>query len=610
MRAHSSAGTAKPILVTDIQKEQDLVAARQRARQLSALLGFNQQDQTRIATAVSEITRNAYQYAGGGRLEFSVDLVSRPQFLWMEVKDEGPGIRDVSAVLSGTYVSPTGMGIGLAGTSRLMDEFSVDSSPQKGTAVRFGKPIPPGAKPLDTAEIGQFCLTLAQQQLTGISEELERQNRDLLQTLGMLRQRESELERKQQDLARLNVELEETNRGVVALYAELDEKATALRRADEMKSRFLSYVSHEFRTPVNSVLALTRLLLQRDDGELTGEQEKQVVYIRTAAQQLADIVNDLLDLAKVESGKTDVRFARVDVGQFLGATRALMRPLASNEAVSLIFQDLPSPLYFETDESKLGQILRNLISNSLKFTARGEVKVSAQSSEAGDAVIFKVADTGIGIAPEDQERIFHEFTQIENPIQRQVKGTGLGLPLSRRLATLLGGTLTVESAIGVGSTFTLTLPASPVSQEDQPAPSEAGTYAQPKTILIVDDEPASRYLAQRLFHGTSFHIIEATSAEAVERARFEAPALIVLDLVMPSKSGFEVLDQLKSDEATMDIPVVIHTSKLLTEADIGRLGNRVLAVLPKGEDGRLGALVAMRETLGEPSLFRAEPEFS
>lgn len=601
---------AKPVLVTNINKEEDLVAARQRARQLSALLGFNQQDQTRIATAVSEITRNAYQYAGAGRLEFSIDLLPSPQFLWIEVKDRGPGIPDLQTVLSGAYQSPTGMGIGLVGTSRLMEEFHIDSFPQHGTTVRFGKPIPVRAKRLGMADIGNFCAALAQHQIAGLGEELERQNRDLLQTLQTLRLRESELERRQQDLARLNLELAETNRGVVALYAELDEKATALRRADEMKSRFLSYVSHEFRTPVNSILALTRLLINREDGELTAEQEKQVFYIRTAAQQLGDIVNDLLDLAKVESGKTDVRLAQVDIGQFLGATRALMRPLANTDAVSLVFEDVAAPLYLETDESKLGQILRNLISNSIKFTPRGEVRVSARVSSAGDAVLFKVTDTGIGIAPEDQERIFHEFTQIENPIQTRIKGTGLGLPLSRRLATLLGGTLTVESTIGVGSTFTLTLPASPISQEEHSYPvADAVREAQTRSILIVDDEPASRYLVHRLFHGTCYHVIESAAQDAVERARFEAPALILLDLVMPQKSGFEVLDELKSDEATMHIPVVVHTSKALTEADLERLGNRVLAVLPKGEESRLGALAAMRETLGEPNLFRAEPGF-
>ena len=299
---------------------------------------------------------------------------------------------------------------------------------------------------------------LSQQPAGGIAVELGRQNRDLLQTLEVLRERESELEKRQEDLSRLNAKLEETNRGVLALYAELDEKATALRRADEMKSRFLSHVSHEFRTPVNAMLALTRLLLRRVDGELSPEQEKQVAYIRDAAQQLAEMVNDLLDLAKVDSGKAELRIATIDAGQFLGAIRGLMRPLATNEAVSLVFEEPPEALLFQSDESKLGQILRNLISNALKFTLEGEVKISAGISATGDFVLFTVKDTGIGIALENQERVFHEFTQIEHPVQKQVKGTGLGLFLSRRLADLLGATLEVESSLGIGSTFKLTMP--------------------------------------------------------------------------------------------------------------------------------------------------------
>src|SRR5580658_6623240 len=163
-----------------------------------------------------------------------------------------------------------------------------------------------------------------------------------------------------------------------------------------MKSRFLRYVSHECRTPVNSVLALTHLLLRRMDGELTPEQEKQVEYIRRAVQELGEMVNDLLDLAKVEAGKTEIRISRVDLGHFIGSIRAVMRPLSTNDAVSLIFDDPPPGIALETDESKLGQILRNMISNALKFTETGEVRVSARCLP-DDSLCFSVADTGIGI---------------------------------------------------------------------------------------------------------------------------------------------------------------------------------------------------------------------
>jgi len=295
-----------PLLSLRIREEIDIVAARQRAREIAAILGLYPQDQVRVATAVSEVARNAYQYARDGQVEFFIGLKSRPQMLWVIISDRGPGIADVDTVLADAYQSRTGMGIGLSGTRRLMDSFHIDSKLNEGTRISLGKAIPT-ANPMGPADVGRLSGRIQPNRPPGALEELQQQNQDLLQTLELIRIREMELDRRQQDLARLNLELDETNRGVVALYAELDEKAVALKRADELKSRFLSHVSHEFRTPVNSVLALTALLLRRTDGQLTTEQEKQIVYIRHAVQELAEMVNDLLDLAKVEAGKTEIR---------------------------------------------------------------------------------------------------------------------------------------------------------------------------------------------------------------------------------------------------------------------------------------------------------------
>ncbi len=601
-------GTAS-ILSLKIAEEQDVVTARQRARQLASLLAFPGQDQVRIATAVSEIARNVHQYAGEGILQFSLDLHSRPQVFWMCVRDRGPGIPHLSAILSGQYESQTGMGIGLLGTRRLMDHFEVESQPGQQTIIRFGKSLPPGAAPLQQSDLATLHRQLAQQRTSNAVEELQRQNRDLLQTLELLRLRETELEKRQHELSLLNLELEETNRGVVALYGELDEKAVALRRADEMKSRFLRHVSHEFRTPLNAIQALTRLLLEHTDGPLAAEQEKQVTYIRKAAGELTEMVNDLLDLAKVESGRAELRLSLLDVGQLLGGVRALMRPLAANEAVKLVFEEPAQPLSLTSDESKVSQILRNLISNALKFTTVGQVRVSAHSAQDGAAVAFVVKDTGIGVAPEDLDRIFQEFAQIENSLQRTVKGTGLGLPLSRKLAGLLGGTLEVASELGSGSTFTLTLPGNARFPTDAPILSPGDGSSTP-SILLIDDDEASRYVTRQLFAGARHHIIEAASgSEGAERARFDRPALIVLDLSLPDRSGFEVLEELKSHPTTREIPVVIHSSQHLRETDDRALSNNVLAVLPKGSGDRLTALLVIRKALREPGLFVNEPEF-
>jgi signal transduction histidine kinase/CheY-like chemotaxis protein len=597
------------ILSVRIRTETDIVLARQRARQIAILLSFPLLDQVSLATAVSEIARNAFQHAGGGTVDFEISLHTRPQFFRIRIADQGPGIENVEALLNGQHASKYDLGIGLTGTRKLADRFEVSSS-RAGTCVQFGKAIPVRAVPLDMAFVAQVSSQLAQQPVSGLSDELQQQNRELVRTLESLRTRQMELDRRKEDLERLNLELEETNRGVVALYAELEERAVALRRANELKSQFLSHVSHEFRTPLNSITALTHILLRRTDGPLEAEQEKQVAFIRQAAEGLVEMVNDLLDLAKVEAGKTEVRITRVEVGQVFGAVRALMRPLATNASVSLVFEEPVPRLVLDTDEAKLGQILRNLVSNALKFTERGEVRVSTRLSAAEDKILFTVADTGIGIAPEDMETVFQEFVQIHHSMQKRVKGTGLGLPLSRKLAGLLGGNLEVTSQPGVGSSFILTLPArTPAFSEAQP---EAPTYGQAEegVILIVDDEEASRYICRQMFRRTNYRIIDSSGMDAAERARFERPQLIILDLMMPGRTGFEVLDELKSDPTTQDIPVVIHTSKRITEADQHRLAGRHLALLPKAGTGRESAFRAIRTALQDPNLFMDEAEFA
>ena len=255
----------------------------------------------------------------------------------------------------------------------------------------------------------------------------------------------------------LEAELEETNRGVVALYAELDTQAQQLRQATELKSRFLSYMSHEFRTPIASIRSLTRLLLDRVDGPLTEEQERQVRFIESTSMEFGEMVDDLLDLAKVEAGRVEISPAWFELVDLFSALRGMFKPVLVNPDVSLVFEEPPGGLPLYTDDKKLSQILRNFISNALKFTPKGEVRVSAQQHE-GTSVTFAVADTGIGIDERYHHAIFHDFAQIDSPVQKRLRGTGLGLSLSKRLAELLGGTVGLQSQLGVGSTFSVTLP--------------------------------------------------------------------------------------------------------------------------------------------------------
>lgn len=259
------------------------------------------------------------------------------------------------------------------------------------------------------------------------------------------------------DNAALRDELEETNQGVLALYAELDIQAEQLRQASDLKSRFLSYMSHEFRTPLGSILSITSLLSDELDGPLSPEQHKQVAFVSTAARELSDMVDDLLDLAKIEAGRITISPAWFDMFDLFAALRGMFRPIVDAGAVDLIFEEPVGLPRLYTDDKKLAQILRNFISNALKFTLRGEVRVSARL-EGHDRIRFAVSDTGIGIAPELHASLFEDFTQVDSPLQKRLRGTGLGLSLCKRFAVLLGGEVGLESSPGMGSSFFVIIP--------------------------------------------------------------------------------------------------------------------------------------------------------
>ncbi len=263
----------------------------------------------------------------------------------------------------------------------------------------------------------------------------------------------------QAELEALRAELDETNRGVLALYAELDAQAENLRQATELKSRFLAYMSHEFRTPIGAIQSIARILQDRVDGPLTDEQEKQVRFIQTTSAEFADMVNDLLDLAKVEAGRIEVSPGWFEMVDVFSALRGMFKPVITNPDVVLIFEEPHGVPKLFSDDRKLAQILRNFISNALKFTQHGEIRVSAKRV-SDQAVQFAVADTGIGIAPEFHHAIFQDYSQIDSPIQKRLRGTGLGLSLSKRLAELLGGEVALESEAHKGSTFYVTIPIS------------------------------------------------------------------------------------------------------------------------------------------------------
>ena len=252
-------------------------------------------------------------------------------------------------------------------------------------------------------------------------------------------------------------ELDETNRGVVALYAELDTQAQQLQRATDLKSRFLAYMSHEFRTPITAVRSLSRLLLDRVDGPLTQEQETQIRFIDSMAAEFHEMVNDLLDLAKVEAGRVEISPAWFEMVDLFSALRGMFRPVLTNPEVTLVFEEPRQSSRLYTDDKMLSQILRNFISNALKFTVKGEVRISARQNP-DETITFAVSDSGIGIDEKFHSAIFHDFAQVDSPIQKRLRGTGLGLSLSKQFAELLGGTVGLTSELGIGSIFSVTIP--------------------------------------------------------------------------------------------------------------------------------------------------------
>lgn len=598
------------LLRTQISQEEDVVLARQRAREVSRMLGFDHQDQTRIATAVSELARNAYQYAGSGRVDFSLNLGSNANFLVVKVLDRGPGIKNLDEVLSGNYKSPTGMGVGLVGAKRLVDVFSVLPREGGGTQITLQKLLPVSFEN-SPKRVQELAANLGRLERVKTYDEVALQNRELVTAL-------EELGLKQQELNQINQELEDTNRGVVALYAELDQRAEELRRANSVKTRFLSNITHEFRSPLNSVKNLTGLLLDQVDGPLTEEQERQVRLIRKSVMSLSTMVDDLLDLAKVEAGKVPVRVEEFDLKDVFSSLRGLFRQ-AADSAVELVIEEPAELMPLQTDEGKVTQILRNFVSNALKYTERGSVVLTAEWSAPGE-VRIAVRDSGIGIPEDARDAIFEEFVQVESRLQSKVKGTGLGLPLSRRLAELLGGRIDLESQVGEGSTFILTLPTHYVGPEEGlyvKSPSEpALAPAAPRParegrarVLLIDDQEQERYVVRSILASQyDCEIHEASSAhQGISRARELLPDLVVVDLVMPDLSGFEVIKRLRAGHETARIPVAVFSGKELSSGERDFLRDQQVAYFSKTETDEEALILGLEQLAKSIGLAPKQP---
>lgn len=427
----------------ELRDKADLVVTRDLGRRVGEYLGFDAAEQTRIAAVISELARNALTYADGGLARFDVLLGVHEQALEVEVTDHGPGLETTRDESRYRHHPPRG----LEAVRRVVDDFQLESRPEGGVRVRVLFRLPAEAEPLSREKLDELKERLLERRPVSALEELERQNRELLALA-------DELHRRADQLRRINADLETSNRGVVALTEELDDKNRQLEAALSHQRRFLSVVSHEFRTPLHSILSVSQMLLEHLDGPLTEEQTKQVTIIRRNAHTLLHMVEDLLESARLERGELRLRVSRFNVQELCRDLMATLRPLVVGQ-VSLNVELPPKPPVMESDRYKVAQVLRNLLANAAKFTTKGAITLRVELPTA-DQVRFQVEDTGPGISLEANTTLFQPFGKTTD--DGSIRGVGLGLWIVKQLVEVLGGEVAVESEPGRGTTFTVQLP--------------------------------------------------------------------------------------------------------------------------------------------------------
>ncbi len=537
--------TDTELLRVRVVTEQDVFAVRRQARELAAALGIEGQDEIRIAAALSEVGRRLLGTLGPVTVLFSAVQEDGRQLLRFQA--HATGVADAELVDA------------LSVTRRLMDSWELSIEDGR-TVVSMGRWLPDRVRRLRPDQLRQVAKDIARVTAGTPMEELAEHNRQLLATLAEVQAQRDELLRLNAELeetsrgvlvlyTELSDELEATNRGVVALYAEIEQRTEQARTASEAKTRFLANVSHELRSPLTSIVGLTRLLRDPASDPLSAEQAQQLELVDGSARGLLSMVNELLDLAKAESGKLVPEVQLTELKPIFDTLRGTLRPVITRATTVLVVADPAGVPAVHTDPILLTQVLRNLLTNSLKFTPDGEVRLTAAVGADGWLELV-VADTGIGIPADEQERVFEEFHQVRNQFQATVSGTGLGLPYARRLVSLLGGAIALTSTPGAGTTVTVRLPLG------EPAPPPPVPDNQ--VVLLVDDDEGFRTAAAGVLRSAGLTVAEAADGRvALEVLRSGPPGLILLDLQMPDVDGIAVLEALSRDERLRTIPVVV-----------------------------------------------------
>ncbi len=581
-----------------IEGEDDVTAVRQRARHLSEHLGFGVQDQTRIATAVSEIARNAYGYARGGRVEFSLDAVDGGQALVIRIADQGPGIADPDAILEGRYRSRTGLGLGLIGARRLMDRFDLETEPGRGTRVTLAKRLPAGTPALTAPQATAMVDAVARVQPTDPQAAIREQNQALLRSLAEIAEREEEAQR-------LNAELAETNRGVVALYAELEAQAGQLREAGATLEAQVAARTAELAE------ANARLRAEAAERERMEEDLRQSQKMEAVGQLTGGIAHDFNNLLTGIVGSLDLMQSRLAQGRHENLQRYIEAAMSSaNRAAALTHRLLAfarrQPLDPRATDANalivgMSDLLRRTISESIDLrietdpglwptlcdpnqlenailnlainardampgggtlsirtgNARWDEAESGKPGDRSEYVRIRVSDTGTGMTPEVIARAFDPFFTTK-PLGQ---GTGLGLSMIYGFARQSDGHTRIESVVGQGTTITLYLPRHRGELDGAGPDAAVATRSRGdgQTVMVVEDEPVVRDVIMEVLHDLGYRAIQAVDGPSGLRALAVAGHidLLVTDVGLPGLNGRQLADQARL--ARPDLKVLFIT---------------------------------------------------